>query len=123
MAKFVYVYTGGQTNDNPEAQEAAMAAWTTWMGGLGAALTDVGNPFGPAKTVTADGSSDGARSGASGYSILDADSLDDAVAKAKGACAAGRRHRRGARSDHDVAAAAAPRKPFNCNSFRVNLSS
>jgi len=84
MAKFVYVYTGGRISETPEAQQAAMAAWGTWMGDLGAALTDGGNPFGPAKTVTADGPSDGAASGATGYSIVEADSLDDAVAKAKG---------------------------------------
>jgi hypothetical protein len=84
MAKFVYVYTGGQSNDTPEAQEAAMAAWTGWMGSLGSAFTDVGNPFGASVTVTADGSSEGAPSGAGGYSIVEAASLADAVAMTKG---------------------------------------
>jgi YCII-related domain len=84
MAKFVYIYTGGQSNDTPESQEAAMAAWTSWLGGLASALTDFGNPFGASATVTADGSTDGAPSAAGGYSIIEADSLEDAVAKAKG---------------------------------------
>jgi hypothetical protein len=84
MAKFVYIYTGGQSNDAPEAQEASMAAWTAWLGALGAALTDFGNPFGASAAVTANGSTEGAPSGAGGYSIIEADSLQDAVGKAKG---------------------------------------
>ena len=84
MAKFVYLYTGGQSNSTPEAQEQAMAAWGGWLEGLGAALTDFGNPFGASATVNADGSSDGASSGGTGYSIVEADSLQDAIAKTKG---------------------------------------
>ena len=64
-----------------------MAAWNDWMHSLGGDLKDGGNPFTPqAKSIAADGSvSDGpAGTPASGYSILKADSLDDAVAKAKG---------------------------------------
>jgi hypothetical protein len=84
MAKYVYLYTGGRSNDTPEAQEQSMAAWGAWLEGLGAALTDFGNPFGASATVNADGSSDGASSGGSGYSIVEAGSLLDAVAKTKG---------------------------------------
>ena len=84
MAKFVYVYTGGQMADTPQAQEAAMQAWGAWFGTLGSAVTDHGNPFGAAATVRSAGSSDGGASGAGGYSILEADSLADATAKATG---------------------------------------
>jgi hypothetical protein len=84
MAKYVYLYTGGQSNDTPESQEKSMAAWGAWLESLGTALTDFGNPFGASATVTADGSSDGAASGGSGYSMVEADSLQDAVAKTKG---------------------------------------
>jgi hypothetical protein len=64
-----------------------MKAWMNWMGELGDALKDGGNPFTPAvKSIGADGSvSDGpAGSMASGYSIVKADSLDAAVEMAKG---------------------------------------
>jgi hypothetical protein len=84
MAKFVYLYTGGQSNDTPESQEQAMAAWGGWLEGLGAALTDFGNPFGASATVNANGTSDGSPINGSGYSIVEADSLQDAIAKTKG---------------------------------------
>jgi hypothetical protein len=84
MAKFVYVYTGGQMAETPEAQEQAMQAWGAWFGTLGDSVADVGNPFGNAATVSSGGITDGGKSGAGGYSIVSADSLSDAAAKAKG---------------------------------------
>jgi len=59
MAKFVYVYTGGQMADTPEAQEKAMQDWGAWFGTLGASVTDVGNPFGGSATVSSSGIADG----------------------------------------------------------------
>ncbi|HVQ91882.1 MAG TPA: hypothetical protein VMU51_12685 [Mycobacteriales bacterium] len=84
MAKFVYVYTGGQMADTPQAQEQAMQAWGAWFGALGDAVTDMGNPFGAGVTVSSGGTADGADSKATGYSIVTADSLADAAAKADG---------------------------------------
>jgi hypothetical protein len=85
MAKFALIYTGGAMADTPEAQKAAMDAWMSWFGTLGADVVDGGAPFGPSKTVSADGSSkDGGASALSGYSIISVDSLADAADKAKG---------------------------------------
>jgi hypothetical protein len=84
MAKFVYVYTGGQMAETPEAQEQAMQAWGAWFGTLGESVTDPGNPFGNSATVSAGGVADGAASQVGGYSIIAADSLKDATAKANG---------------------------------------
>jgi hypothetical protein len=84
MAKFVYVYIGGQMAETPEAQEQAMQAWGTWFGTLGDSVADIGNPFGDSATVSPDGVASGGKSGAGGYSIVSADSLGDATAKAKG---------------------------------------
>jgi hypothetical protein len=84
MAKFVFIYTGGQMADAPEAQEQAMQAWGAWFTTLGSAVTDMGNPFGSAATASADGVAEGGTSGASGYSIVQADSLSDATALTKG---------------------------------------
>jgi len=84
MSTYVLAYTGGSMAETEEAQAAIMAAWGAWIGAQGSALTDVGNPFGPAKTVSADGSvSDGGASSLTGYSILAADSLDAAAAAVK----------------------------------------
>ena len=84
MAKFVYVYIGGQMAETPEAQEQAMQAWGAWFGTLGDSVADMGNPFGNSATVSSGGVADGGKSGAGGYSIVSADSLGDATAKAKG---------------------------------------
>jgi hypothetical protein len=84
MAKFVYVYTGGQMAETPEAQEQAMQAWGAWFGTLGDSVTDMGNPFGNSATVSSGAVTDGGKSGASGYTIVSADSLSDATARAKG---------------------------------------
>lgn len=85
MAKYVLVYKGGSMATTDAEREAAMAAWGGWLGGLGAALVDAGNPFGPSASVAGDGSvSDGAATALSGYSILSAESLAAATAQAKG---------------------------------------
>ena len=85
MADYVLLYGGGKMPETKEEQDAVMAAWNAWFGELGGALKDGGNPFSPAsKSIGSDGAvSDGGGS-ASGYSILTAGSLDEAVDKAKG---------------------------------------
>ena len=83
---YLLLYSGGGMPETEEEQAAVMKAWDSWMHDLGSALKDGGNPFAPgaAKTISADGAvRDGAGS-ASGYSIIIADSLDDAVTKSKG---------------------------------------
>jgi hypothetical protein len=84
MAKFVYLYTGGQMAETPEAQEQAMRAWVAWFGTLGTAVTDMGNPFGASATVKSGGVAAGSAVNAGGYSIIDALSLDDATARTTG---------------------------------------
>jgi hypothetical protein len=86
MAKYLFIYHGG---DNPETDEevaAVMDAWGSWLGGMGAAVIDGGNPVGKSSTVNPDGSvdDDGDANPVSGYGIFDASDLDDALAKAKG---------------------------------------
>ena len=84
MAKFVYAYVGGQSAATPQEQEAQMQKWTAWMGELGSFFTDAGNPFAASATVTSGGSTEGGASRISGYSIVEADSLTEATAKAGG---------------------------------------
>ncbi|MBJ7457394.1 MAG: hypothetical protein JHC74_15180, partial [Thermoleophilia bacterium] len=60
------------------------AAWGSWLGGLGAAALDPGNPFGASSTVSAGGVAGGAGSGLGGYSIVAADSLAAAAEMAAG---------------------------------------
>jgi hypothetical protein len=84
MAKFVYLYSGGQMAETPEAQEESMRVWTAWFGTFGDSLVDLGNPFTASSTVTAGGPSDGATSKLGGYSIINAESLAEATKKADG---------------------------------------
>jgi hypothetical protein len=82
MAKFLYLYTGGEMAETPEAQEASMQEWTNWFGTLGNSVVDIGNPFGAGTTVSNDSAGNGGASKLSGYSIINAESLADAADKA-----------------------------------------
>ncbi len=84
MAKFVLVYRGGSGMAAPEEQQAVMEAWMNWFGTLGEAVVDPGSPFGPSAALSPDGSTGPSASGLTGYSIVAADSLDEASTKAKG---------------------------------------
>ena len=84
MAKFVYVYTGGQMAETPEAQQEQMQQWASWFGTFGDSVVDMGNPFGASTTVTNGGSSGAGASQLGGYSIITAESLEEAATNAKG---------------------------------------
>ncbi len=86
MGKYVLVYTGGNPPANEAEGQAVMKAWMDWFGSLGAAVVDPGNPFGPAaRRIASNGQVSNAPNGvpATGYSILEADSLDAATVMAK----------------------------------------
>ena len=85
MPKFVLAYHGGGMAETEEEQAKVMAAWGAWMEGLGSALKDPGNPTGATKTIESDGSvvEGGGANPLTGYSIIEADSLDHAVSLAK----------------------------------------
>ena len=83
MAQYVLLYTGGGgMAASPEEQEKIMAEWGAWYAKLGEAIADGGAPFGEAKNVTEGGVGDGALGDnpATGYTIVEADSLDAAAA-------------------------------------------
>ena len=84
MTKYVLTYSGGgDMPETPEAIQVVMAAWEAWYGQLGAAVVDGGNPTGAAKTISPDGSvTDGGN--ITGYTLIQADTLDAATEMAKG---------------------------------------
>jgi hypothetical protein len=85
MGKYLLIYHGGGMPDSEEEQAKHMEAWGQWMGGIGEAFTDMGNPIGPSKTVGPDGVVDGGGANpASGYGIVEAGSIDAAAEMAKG---------------------------------------
>ena len=86
MPKYVLAYHGGGMPESEEEQAATMAAWGAWFETLGSAIVDGGNPISQTKTVASDGSvSDGGGANPlSGYSLINADSIDAAAALAGG---------------------------------------
>jgi hypothetical protein len=85
VSDYLLLYQGGSMPETEEAQKQVMEAWTSWFTSLGAAVKDPGNPFsGQAKSIAGDGAiSDGGGGSASGYSVITADSLDEAVTMSK----------------------------------------
>jgi hypothetical protein len=86
MAKYLFVYHGGNHPSTPAETKTVMDAWGAWFGSMGAAVIDGGNPVGPSSTVKSDGSlaDGGGPNPASGYSLIEASNLADAHKKAKG---------------------------------------
>jgi len=85
MAKYLFVYHGGGAPQTKEAQAKAMDAWGSWFGSMGADVIDGGHPIGKSTTVKGDGSvvNNGGANPTSGYSVIEAKTLDDAITKAK----------------------------------------
>ncbi len=84
MANYLFVYHGGSGMADEAEQASVMAAWGAWFGRLGDGVVDQGNPTGATKVVSPDGSvADGGPASPSGYSVIRAGSLDEAVAAAK----------------------------------------
>ncbi|HEX6348820.1 MAG TPA: hypothetical protein VF160_05445 [Candidatus Dormibacteraeota bacterium] len=86
MANFVLLYTGGRMPEGEAEQKQVMEAWMGWFGGLGDKVVDAGNPFAPEARRIESGGKTGDPNGnrPTGYSIIKADSLDEAVKLAKG---------------------------------------
>jgi len=85
MAKYLLAYHGGGMAATPEEQQAEMAAWGQWFGSLGSAIVDPGNPVGQRRMVSGSGVADGGGADpVTGYTLINADSMDSAVNLAKG---------------------------------------
>jgi hypothetical protein len=78
MKKFLYLYSGGKPPATPEAGKTMLEDWKAYFAKINSRF-DSGGPLGPHKTV-------GVRGGSqpNGFSILEADDLDQAVALTKG---------------------------------------
>ena len=83
MTKYLLVYYGGQIETDPKLVEKSMAKWMKWFTDLGQAVVDGGAPTQPGKMVSSSGVKSVGAKPVSGYSILQAKSLDAAIAMAK----------------------------------------
>ncbi len=85
MTKFVFVFHGGTMAETEAEQEEVMAAWGAWFGQMGEAVIEPGNPFAQNRTVGSGGTSNGGGDNpATGYTVVQADSIDAAADLAKG---------------------------------------
>ncbi|HNP37606.1 MAG TPA: hypothetical protein PKK10_17295 [Woeseiaceae bacterium] len=86
MAKYLFVYHGGKHPETDAEVKEVMDAWGSWLGSMGSAVIDGGNPVGKSTTVHPGGrvTNDGGSNPVSGYGLFEADDDKDAIAKAKG---------------------------------------
>lgn len=86
MAKYAMLFIGGTVAEDKRQQN--MKDWMSWMQDLGDKIVDPGGPFmGEAKVVSANGAKDynwENDSNVGGYIIVEAESVDGAVAMTKG---------------------------------------
>ena len=82
MAAFLLIYSGGDSGGTDAEREKSAQAWDNWLGKLGPALIDAGNPTLPiSRHVSSDRTVEDGPVGvaATGYSIVEATSLDRAT--------------------------------------------
>ncbi len=84
MPQFVITYIGGNRPASEEEGKQHMKKYQAWLAALGDAAVSPANPLMHTHTVNPDGSVvEGGKSSMSGYTIVAADSLDDAIAIAR----------------------------------------
>jgi hypothetical protein len=84
MKNYVFVYYDGNEQGS-EPMEDTTKAWMDWFGGLGDKVVDAGNPFNNnGMAVEKSGVSKIENYPATGYSIIKAHNMEDAVKLTKG---------------------------------------
>jgi YCII-related domain-containing protein len=78
MNKFLITYHGSGMPDDPALMEQAKAAFGAWVAEAGDAIVDPGAPVAMMAQVAGEGATDAVQIG--GYSIIQADSVEDAKA-------------------------------------------
>ena len=80
MPQFVIVYLGGNQPSSPEEGKQHFAKYMDWLSSLGDAAVSPANPLKDTNTVNPDGSvTPGGKSTMSGYTIIEADSMEAAL--------------------------------------------
>ena len=84
MPHFLFAYHGGKQPETPAETEVEIERWQSWFDRIGPAIVDPGNPVGTAKTVSAEGVTDsGGDNSLSGYTIIQTESIGQAIELAK----------------------------------------
>ena len=84
MHQFIISYLGGDQPSSPEEGQQHFAKYKEWLSSLGDSAVSPANPFKNTNTVNSDGSiTTGSTTSMSGYTIIEADSMDSALEIAK----------------------------------------
>ena len=84
MARYIITYLGGDQPSSPEEGKQHFEKYKAWLASLGDSAISPANPLKNTNTVNPDGSvTAGSTTTMSGYTIVEADSIDDALAMAK----------------------------------------
>jgi len=80
MKKFLFLYCGAW-----KKEQEIMDAWTNWFASIGDSIVDGGNPLGPGRELTHNGTNDlpHDKEAVTGYSIISAKSIEEAEKIAK----------------------------------------
>ena len=83
MKKFIVIYHApaeawDPSNSTPEEREKSMAAWMQWAENCGDKLIDMGTPLMNGQQLSHDGTSKNSDKNVLGYSILQAEDMEDA---------------------------------------------
>jgi len=84
MAKYMITYVGGNQPATPAEGQQHFAKYKAWLTALGAAAVSPANPLKNTQTVSPDGAvSPGGMTGMSGFTIVEAESMEAALAMAQ----------------------------------------
>ena len=84
MPRYVIVYLGGDQPSSPEEGQQHYAKYREWLFSLGDSAVSPANPLKNTSTINADGTvTTGSTTTMSGYTIIEADSMEAALTLAK----------------------------------------
>ena len=83
MAQFIIVYLGGEQPANPDDAQQHMEKYRQWLTSLGDAVVSALNPLKDTHVVSANGVVNGSSTAMSGFTIIQANSLEAVLEMSK----------------------------------------
>ncbi len=84
MAQYLIIYTGGNQPTSPDEGRKHFIQYQAWLRDLGDAVVSAMNPIRDTHTISPDGTiKPGSQLAMSGYTIIQANSIDEALELAK----------------------------------------
>ena len=85
MPQYIITYLGGNQPSSPEEGKEHFSKYMNWLSSLGDSAVSPANPLKDTNTINPDGSvTNGSTTSMSGFTIIEADSMEAAILIAKG---------------------------------------